>query len=818
MTGKTIKQTLFSLAFLFSLVVGVTDVQADIVADTLKTCFAAKTDAEIRVDGLLDEPAWQTGQYATGFTQTEPSEGGPATEETKVKVLYAEDAVYVGFWCFDREPDKIIRQLTRRDRWSASDYATVRFDTHHDHQSAHYFNVNAAGVQRDILFYNNNWSDSNWDAVWEGNSQITSTGWTAELRIPYSALRFSKADSYTWGLDFSRYIARNDETVRWQFVPSSETGGVSRYGHLEGIKGIDPPSRLESLPYFVSYGKSEPSSIGNANGRDFSTNIGLDVKYALTSALTLDAAINPDFGQVESDRAIISLDAFETYYSEKRPFFLEGNELFQVPEFNLFYSRRIGRAPRGYADDDDFDCEISYPTNTTILNAIKLSGKTGGGTSIGLLNATTQEEKMTYRSVADEGTHSAVVEPLANYSVARVKQDVFGNSYVGAMVTAANQKDRTNSYTATGDVRLYMLDSKYRFSGVGTYTRNDANSGERKEGRAFYGWFGKTAGKNYRWNVSADYYGHGVDWNQLGFLTRNGYWGFLTWHQLRSNKEFGPFRYLRLSSTYVTNKHLDNYQLWNSLGFNGSVGFTNNWWLHTGVTFHGDEYDIWETRGNGRWLEEGGPRFNVSVDTDQSKKINVGLYTSHSKPRGGNAHYYDIWVNFKPMANLEISFGSGYEIVNDANYWVGTVNDTLAGTENAAFGHLDNRELDFNSRGTYTFNKNLTLQWYAQFYFSTGTYDKYRKWIESSESYVDPSANETVSLSRDDFNYKSLVANLVLRWEYSPGSTLFVVWTHNRDEYATDHGDFEFSRDMDRLFEVPATNSFLIKANYWWNL
>lgn len=779
---------------------------AQVQADTVKTAFAFRLVGSIDVNGLLDEPFWSQAEPITGFRQTEPEEGEPATESTLVKILYDDEALYVGFWCYDRNPEKIVRQLTRRDRFTESDKVAVRIDSHHDHRTAYYFAVNVSGVLSDIFLFNNDQDDDSWDAVWTANVKSFDWGWTAEFKIPYSALRFSRADEYVWGLNLSRHLPRNKEDSRWQFVPSHEAVGVSRYGHLAGIKDIEPPGRLETLPYFVSYGITEPKSLGNSNGRDFVSNIGGDLKMGLTSALTLDATINPDFGQVEADEAIINLGTYETQFEEKRPFFLEGSDIFRLPAFDLFYSRRIGRPPRG--DIENAAYYINYPRNTTILSALKVTGKTGGGTSIGLLNATTQEEKTRFMPVSSHEAEEAVVEPLANYTVARFKQDVGGLSYIGGMFTSANQKDRPDAYTAAADGRIYFLNNDYYWAGALAATNNGPGTG----GYAWHTMIEKVGGRVIRGNVMADYYDRRVDWNRLGYLNRNSARGQSFWIHLRSNKKFSLIRYLRFNTNFYHNKNMDGFRIYTGREFNGNVGFTNGWWFYTGASTDDRQYDDLETRGNGLWKKPRGQDYWIGMNTNHAERYFFELTYIWGTGRSGRWNVYEFWLDYRPVSMLEFSLGGGYESSRDRHFWVGTGEDGLP-----VFGHLDHDELSVTLRSTYTFTRDLTIQSYTQFYFSAGDYERFMK-LTSPERFEEISASYAIDFARNDFNYKSLNVNLVLRWEYRPGSAVFVVWTHARDGFESDINSFSFNRDLKALFRTPQVNTFLIKANYWWNI
>lgn len=817
-----VKSKYVYFGLLFALLV-TSGLHAEKAADPLKTAVAVRADGKINVDGYLNDKDWQQAQALSDFTQHAPDDGAPPTESTTVKILYDDEALYFAFWCHDTQPEKICRILTRRDRYTESDKVSVRIDSYHDHQTSFCFGVNAAGVLRDILIYDNDCSDESWDAVWEAGTQITTWGWTAEIKIPYSAIRFSEADNYSWGLYIDRYLPRRKEEIQWQYVPRHENGGVARYGHLDGIKNIQPPGRLETLPYMVSYGIMEPKSLGNTNGRDFFSNVGVDLKYGVSPSITLDATVNPDFGQVESDESVINLSTFETFYEEKRPFFLEGSEIFSNPYFTQFYSRRIGRSPRLAVSEADY--YIDRPRNTTILNALKLTGKTKAGTSFGILNATTQEEKTGYGIIGDPDTYEAVVEPLANYSVVRVKQDIYGSSYVGGMVTSANQKDLADAYTASADWKLYFNKNMFSLGGSVIGTNNGPGTGDM--GMAML--FNKNSGRILRGSSYFEYLGRKVDWNRLGYLSRNSLKTTSNWWQLYSNKPHGIFKQHTLNFNYWYHENLDGYKGSNGGNINSTTVFTNNWYINFGVGRDNSRYDDRETRGNGVFHIDHNYRGWCSIATNEAKKLSGEIYFHHDNERDGFFYCYELYLNYRPFTNFELSFLAEHTINRNVDYWVGTQhkivdpeddNPVLDLTEEElpVFGKLDNNDADFTLRSTYTFRKNMTIQLYTQFYISTGEYDTYRKLVTPYDLEDVDFENYYIDFGRGDFNYKSLNLNLVFRWEYLPGSTLFLVWTQARDRYDTDHGDFDFSRDFSNIFDLPQTNTLLIKANYWWNI
>jgi hypothetical protein len=398
----------------------------------VETLAAIRTANHPRIDGDLGDACWQRTPKATEFVQNQPEDGKPASMPTSVQVAYGEDAIYVAMEMRDPEPDRIVNRLTRRDREQDADAASVCIDSYHDHQSAYRFLVYASGTQMDLQYYNDTWTNVSWDAVWESAARTGADGWTAEFKIPFDCLRFPDAPNHTWGILCTRYVQRTQEDDRWPYFPDAAGGFVSHFAHLTGIEGIRPSKQLEILPYAVSYRETEAKHLGNPDGRDFYASTGVDLKYGITPNMALNATFNPDFGQVEADQTVLNLTAFETTYPEKRPFFLEGTSIFST-WFDLFYSRRIGRAPsRRMQDAADY---VERPGATTILGAAKLTGRTEAGTSVGVIEAVTQEERAEY--IDWEGVRrTGIVEPAASYLVARVRQDVLRNSYVGAMAGA----------------------------------------------------------------------------------------------------------------------------------------------------------------------------------------------------------------------------------------------------------------------------------------------------------------------------------------------------------------------------------------------
>ncbi|MBI4408091.1 MAG: carbohydrate binding family 9 domain-containing protein, partial [Gemmatimonadetes bacterium] len=415
--------------------------------------MAVRAAAPPVIDARIDEAVWAQAQVASDFTTLEPKPGEAASEQTEVRVLYDDDAIYVAARLFDRTPDSIVARLARRDNDVYSEWFYVGLDSYNDRRTAFIFAVNPRGVKLDsFMSEDGQREDGGWDPVWDVAADVDALGWTAEMRIPLSQLRFSAsadqgAEERVWGITFARRIARTQEFAFWSPLLPDAPGVVSQFGYLEGLRGLRAPRRLEALPYSVARVTRAPGEAGNPfyDRTEPYASVGADVKYGLTSDLTLSATVNPDFGQVEADPSVVNLSAYETFFSERRPFFVEGSDIFRFGiepgdggSQQLFYSRRIGRAPQRSVELDDG--HVDAPEGTTILGAAKVSGKTRGGWSIGVLEALTGAE---YARTSDARGRrgSALVEPLTNYAMLRAKKDFrAGESTVGAIVTGTHRK------------------------------------------------------------------------------------------------------------------------------------------------------------------------------------------------------------------------------------------------------------------------------------------------------------------------------------------------------------------------------------------
>ena len=775
-----------------------------------------------RVDGVLDEPFWKDAPRSGDFVQYQPDEGKPASESTFVRVAYDDEAIYVGMEMYDSEPGKIVDRLTRRDRWLEADMVHVMIDSHHDHLTAYCFTLYSSGTQRDAYYYNDTNSDDTWDAVWESGTQKTDWGWTAELRIPFHCLRFATDDlngaaagiaqtnGHRWGIYVSRNIPRKGELDRWNHIPDSAGGFVSKFGHLTGIFNIKPPRRLEVLPYAVSYAETEPAGPGNPDGRDYTHNAGFDLKYGVTSDITLNATINPDFGQVEADQTILNLSTFETWYPEKRPFFVEGNSIFET-YYSLFYSRRIGRSPSLWPGDADY--YENRPSATTILGAAKVSGKTGGGTSIGVMEAVTQREEATYRDPYGV-KRTAVIEPEANYFVGRVKQDIMQNSSVGVMATAVNQRDADAHYTGGVDWNLRFHDGDYQVSGQTVGSR----AGKDKDGLGGMLLLEKSGGQNFRASLSADYRDRSLDLNRIGYLGRadsKNVWG---WLQFRTTKKWWIVRRTWNNFNLGYNDNLDGVGLVRGGNFNNTIQLTNLWEVGGGswVDYDRTHADT-ETRGGPPSPIPVGQNWWLYLSTDRSKWLGVFGQVGGGDTYDGHYNEYSMEVVLQPRSNIDLSVTPSYRNHWAVSRWLTYLTDAEGNRTDDIFGEQNLHRLDLTARGTVTFTRDLTLQVYAQPFFAAVDYGNFKRLVPPrSFEYVDSSVYDEDE-QRPDFNWTSFNSNVVLRWEYGPGSALYLVWAQTREAFRS-VGYFDFGRDWNGLYDTEPGNTFLAKVSYWWSI
>ncbi len=798
------------------------------------------------LDGRDDDDVWRTAQPITEFQEFDPDEGKPARFATVAKVAYDEHNFYVFIRAFDPEPQKILKILARRDVRPPTDQLKIIIDSYHDRRSGYEFAVSPGGVKRDYAIYNDGNEDDAWDGVWDVATAVDSLGWTAEFRIPLSQLRYATAPVHTFGFAVWRDIERFRERVSWPLYHRAQAGLSSQLGEVTGIEGISSPRRLEATPYIVTKNVSVPAAAGFDHDQKLTA--GADFKYGVTSNLTLDGTVNPDFGQVEADPSVLNLSAFETFFQEKRPFFIEGANLLSF-DVNcnvvncqgegLFYSRRIGRAPQlgGLYGD------ATSATATTILGAAKLTGRTPGGLSVGVLDAITQRQA---------GIQNITIEPASNYGVLRMTQDLRnGESTIGLIATAVNRSldDSTrNLLRSSADVigfnlrhrflRTYQLQAAVTASRItGTprallltqtepahyYQRPDGSLRLDSTATSLGGStqqvkFGKVAGF-IEFETSYQRITPGYEINDLGFLNRADWQDQATWASLNFQKPNAVFNRLFWNFNEWNDWTIAGLPLEHAVNTNAHTELRNHWWLHAGGTA-GQLGTTFCDR-----CARGGPAVRVDpyiapwggLQGDPRGVVIPYLWINYFRGDGGRS----ASLNLNPSADLRI-----------ANRWGASVGLSFTRNRNAiqpygnfgthyTFAHLEQRTMSFLLRVNYTASPTLTLQIYASPFVSKGQYTNVQELNDPrARAFAHryrPYGDTAVTNDPGGFDVKFFNSNTVLRWEYQPGSTLFLVWSQGRSDFDGMLGTRSFGGDFRQLFRAPADNTFLVKVSHWFD-
>jgi hypothetical protein len=823
-----------------------------LAADVPKPVYRATRVAKAPViDGDLSDDAWKNAPEITDFTQRDPAEGKPATQKTSVKVVYTDEAIYFGVMMYDSRP--VTTKLARRDTILSCDWFHINLSPQHDGLSGAEFWVNPSNVQLDGILYNDISDDFTWDAVWSSAAKIVpGVGWIAEVRIPYSQLRFSNAEHQTWGVNFTREITSNHENDRLVMVPKTETGYVSRMAELTGIDGIRPERQFELVPYGVARSDlathTDPANPFD-HAHDSKMDAGLDVKYGLSSNLTLTGTINPDFGQVEVDPAVVNLSQFETFFPEKRPFFTEGAQMFRFGNgpsnnrynFNMyppqfFYSRRIGREPQGVGDvNADF---VSAPTETTILGAAKVTGKFGNGWSVGVLDAVTSRE--TARALTGGIGERVAVEPSTNYLVSRMAKEYGGgNSRIGFLFESVNRRLpeeltflRRNAYVlgVDGYSKLHKADWLFEWQAGLTrvdgsaaaidatqtspahyYNRPDASYLHYDPTRTSLDGFGgrvMLAKQTGHWhpNVQIQTYSPGFEINDIGYEQRVD---VTATHAALSYNNQDVTEHTRSRSFWI-----GKYQNWNygrDLIANGMYGnwnvtFKNYWYVFGGGGKEWEALDDRTTRGGPVVRRPGNDDISFGFGNDQQKKVYYELsYEKYRAHDGTKFAATNLTLNYRPTSNLLLSVSPSYGFEHDATQYVDLTTD-----DRRIFSQLDQHSFQIGTRVEWTATSRVSFQLYTQPLIATGAYYGFKELAEPrTGSYF--SSNYS---GNPDFDFRSVRASAVARWEFRPGSAVYLVWNENRSD-TTSNGDFRLGRDLRAIKGAPSHDVFLVKVSYW---
>jgi hypothetical protein len=828
-----------------------------------------------RVDGRLEDDVWKKAHFTSGFVQKEPNEGEPARDSTQVAVVYDDRAVYVGARMFSSDPDGILSTVSRRDNVTNSERILISLDTYRNRRTAVTFGVTASGVRVDY-YHPSDYEyqrDYEFDPVWTADAAPAPGGWTAEMRIPFSQLRFRNEPVQVWGVNLNRWVPTLNEDSYWVLVSKDDTGWASRMGELVGIEGVEPSRRLELLPYAASDATLE-SGVDPADpfrdGEDYNARMGGDLKMGLGPNLTLEATVNPDFGQVEADPAEVNLSAYETFFSERRPFFTEGSQLLSGGGAGYFYSRRIGAPPHGEAEGDF----VNVPDNTTILGAGKLTGRLNSGLSVGALGAVSAHEKADVFDDATGITRKVDVEPATGYGVLRLQQEVDDKGSTAGLILTGVQRDLDpgddldqildrRAFAGGGDWRLRFDDGKYELDGnVGFsyvegsrqaienvqtssthyYQRPDADHVDFDTTRtSLGGWIAdieleKLTGEHWLWGGGVGAESPGFEINDAG--------------QLNSADDIESWAGLRYREN-ERGRIFHNYQLamWLGSGWNfggdrqySFLDVETNWtWKNFMSTFVGFEAF---PRSQSDDLTRGGPSmgtfasWNVAAGMNSSNQNKTtwstfGVYAENED--GAWEYYLEGALTFRPGDRWEFSLTPVYDRELSHRQYVDTIEGGGAGTfgKRYVFSFIERSQLVSRLRLNYAFTPDLSLELYAEPFTASGRYFDFGE-LEAARSRdlrtygsdgttITENADgtrtvtdggDTFTIDDLDFNVVSFRSNLVLRWEWSPGSTLYLVWQQNRAE-STSEGRLVRPSGLWDSISAEGDNYLAVKVSYW---
>jgi len=856
-------------------------------APVKKQYKATKITSAPAINGILDEELWKAGEWVDDFTQNEPYNGRPASQRTEFKVLYDEDNLFVAVKAFDTSPDSIVNRLTRRDQ-ADGDLVGIILDSFHDLRTGFLFGVSSAGVKYDLMFTNDGQNeDESWDPNWWVKTTLNNEGWIAEMKIPLSQLRFDKNSGDVWGLQIARVLYRKNETSFWQHIPKDSPGFIHLIGEMAGLVQIKPRKIFDITPYGVAKTetfKAVPDNPFLSKGKLSALTGGIDAKIGVTNNMTMDLSINPDFGQVEADPSEVNLTAYETFFSEKRPFFVEGNNITNfglgigdggIGNDNLFYSRRIGRRPQGYPDlENGWNAEV--PTNTTILGSAKLTGKTKDGLSIGFIEAVTAEEKAEIDTIG--GRTYETVEPLTNYMVGRVQKDFKeGNTIIGGIFTSTNRDLDKNlgefmhkaAYTGGADFTQYFKDKSWMFNlntafslveGSKEALLNTQKSSARYFQRPDNDYaildtnrtsLAGTGGRmqiiklDGHWNFmgAAIWKSPGFETNDLGYLREADQLLSLLWAGYSEWEPKGIYRRYNINGDVYTVHNFGGQWVGSGLELNGNIGLKNYWNAWGGLSYNTGSLSTGMLRGGPMMKTPGSKNGRIGFSTDSRKKLSFEVFMNASKgnEKNSNSLYSEIGMSYKPTNFLVLNFSPGISKSFNELQYVSRI--SYLGKDKYIFAGIDRKTISASFRINVNLSPNLTFQYWGQPFVATGMYSDYKYIIEPmAESYhnrfwtysenqisftgddynIDENIDGTkdYSFGKRDFNVQEFLSNLVVRWEYNPGSSLFLVWSQTRSG-SNSSGELDLFDDLGDLFngdDNKPHNVFLIKFSYRFGL
>ncbi len=852
------------------------------------------------IDGILDDKIWNEGEWTDDFTQFEPYNGRKSSQRTEFKIVFDDNNLFVAVKSFDSSPDSIVKRLTRRDHQDG-DMVAIIFDSFHDLRTGFFFGVTAGGVKVDEMMTNNGQNeDYSWDPNWWVGTSVNNEGWVAEMKIPFSQLRFKNNSGDVWGLEVIRTIYRKQETSIWQHIPHDAPGIIHMMGELSGLEQVKPRKIFDVTPYGVAQTERFPSETGNpfVTGKSSKLNAGLDAKIGVTNNLTMDLTINPDFGQVEADPSVVNLTAYETFFQEKRPFFIEGKNIInfgigigdgEEGNDNLFYSRRIGRAPQGssyhyYGYNDTIEGYSKSPTRTSILGAVKLTGKTKDGLSIGIMDALTAEAI----AEIDTGGYRShqVIEPQTNYLATRIQKDYKeGNTIIGGMFTSVNRDmhdipvtgNETDAlinqlpiaaYTGGLDFtqyfhkKTYMVNLNTAFSYIeGTelamvreqtssarYFQRPGNSISLDSSRKSLSGNGgrlqvmKTGNGHWSFGGAFLWKTPGLELNDMGYLREADQLMQVLWVNYRIWEPKSFYRSIDLNSNQYKGWDFSSNNLFDGLNFNGHINFKNQWFVGAGTNFNYNVISNTLLRGGPVMKMPGSLSSWLHINTDSRKKLQVNIGVQHTLNFEGSGRNLSLQpqITYKPLNALSLSLSPAYMLSYDELQYV---EQTSFGSQSRyIYGSIDQKVIGMSFRINFNLTPDLTLQYWGQPFIAYGKYYNYKYItapmasdyhsrfalyspeqisynLELNRYEIDENMDGTDDyvFDKPDYNFREFLSNLVLRWEYNPGSAIYLVWSQTRSnsEYT---GEMDYSNDTNYLYYAQPHNVFLIKFSYRFGL
>ncbi|MCW4452084.1 carbohydrate binding family 9 domain-containing protein [Kaistella sp. BT6-1-3] len=765
-----------------------------------KKATAVKITKSPKIDGILDEGVWENAPSAANFIERRPNNGKPAVESLKseVKILYDDTGIYFGAVLFDNEPTKIAKELTERDNIENDDIFGVTLNGYNDHQQSLEFLVTPAGVQADAKLTNDFGEDFSWNAVWFSAVKITETGWVVEMKIPYSELRFPKKQIQEWGINILRLVNRTSTTYDWNFVDNKKGSYMLYDGVLNGIENINPPTRLSFLPYFSTYLNSfDGTTDANFNG-------GMDLKYGINDAFTLDLTLIPDFGQTSFDKSVLNLSPFEVQFQEQRPFFTEGTELFS--KGNLFYSRRIGGHPSlspSLNNDEEF---VENPDKVKLFNAVKVSGRTNKGLGIGFFNAVTEKMHAEIRNINTGEIRKEVIEPWANYNVLVLDQRFGGNSSVSLVNTNVTRDGNFRDANVTAllfDVRNKK--NTYRY--FGSTKESLVMNGETKYGNESSAGFNKVSGVH---RFGANYFMRTRDYDigDLGYYDRTNFHSINTNYSYRYLQPKGGLNVLNYNLNISHNRRLDE-DLFTQFVIHNSIEMQTKSFFNFGgglMIWPLGENDIYEPRTAGRHLDVPA-MINpwIFINTDNRKKFRINTYIDYYAfdEKGRYQLIYQLNPSYKFSDKLRLYYDANFNYQNHDRGFVGKdANDIFMGTRNRF-------TVENGISSQYTFNNKMALNLSFRHYFSEVTYKGF------STLNADGSVKDTnIFTENRDGTFNSWNVDLRYSWWFAPGSQLTLLYRNAVGSYL-EESRIGIKENFTRLFNEPMVDNISLKLTYY---